>query len=381
MRLVIVGPAYPMRGGIAQSGALLYQALRKAGHDVHSLSFKRQYPAWLFPGKTQMDTGRDLIPISSHAILDSLNPLTWIQAVLWLKSIRPEALIFKYWMPFFSPCYAVVAGLAKWWMNLRIVTVCDNIIPHERRVGDIVLTKLGLRFADGYIVLSRSVRDELLSIRKQARYRQVPHPVYRIFPPSLKKKDARKCLSIREKSVILYFGLIRAYKGLRTLILALPEISKDRDVRCLICGEFYEGQAETLQLIHDLGLDDIVSVYDRFIPNEEVNVYFSAADLVVLPYVTATQSGVVQVAFHYDRPVLVTDVGGLPEQVVHGRTGYVVPPQSPDAISETVQRFFHRDMNEIPFESHIRAEKKQQSWEHMAEAVVEMIHPDKAAMT
>ena len=371
MRFVIVGTAFPMRGGIAQYVALLYQTLIQAGHYVHVLSFKRQYPELFFPGKTQEDEGKELISIQSTPLLDSINPLTWIKAFLWLKKVRPDALVFKYWMPFFAPCYAVLGGLAKWKLGIRLIYICDNIIPHEKKPGEVLLTKLGLRFVDGFIAQSASVRRDLLSMRPDALYMDIPHPVYTIFPEAISKTDARRKLRISEKSVILYFGFIRAYKGLKYLIQAMPGILEKINVRCVICGEFYEGRDETFSLIHELGLDSHVTVEDRFTPNEMVNQFFCAADLVVLPYVTATQSGVVQVAYHYNRPVVVTRVGGLPEVVLEGKTGYVIPPENPAALQDAVLRYY-KDEKTTDFEAHIEKEKQKYSWERMGEAVARL---------
>lgn len=368
MRFVIIGTAFPMRGGIAQYVALLYQTLIKAGHDVRVLSFKRQYPALFFPGKTQVDQGQELIPVESTPLLDSIHPVSWIRAFFWLKKVKPHALVFKYWMPFFAPCYAVVGGLAKWLLRVRLIYICDNIVPHEKKLADMILSKLGLRFVDGFVAQSRSVHETLLSIRPDARTIDIPHPVYTIFSPAISKTEARKALGIEEEKVILYFGFIRAYKGVPYLIRAMTEILRSNKVRCLICGEFYEGREEARQMIHDLRLESSITVYDQFISNESVHLYFCAADIVVLPYVTATQSGVVQVAYNYDRPVVVTRVGGLPEVVVDGKTGYIVPPEDHKAIAEAVNQFY-QDRRTVPFMKNIQSEKQKYSWERMREAV------------
>jgi glycosyltransferase involved in cell wall biosynthesis len=368
MRIALVGTAYPLRGGIAHYMALLFQTLRSRGHEVCVLSFKRQYPAFLFPGKTQKDLGQELIPIASTPILDSINPITWVKAFFWLGRVRPDMLLFKYWMPFFAPCYATLAFLAKLFLGIRVVYLCDNVVPHEKNLLDEALNRLGLGFVDGFIVQSRQVQRDLLSYKPNANYRFAPHPLYTLFPVPIPKKEARKRLNIRQKHVLLYFGYIRKYKGLRYLIEAMPDVVRELSVHLLVCGEFYEEREEILSRVLDLGLESHVTILDRFIPNEEVGTYFCACDLVVLPYVSATQSGIVQVAYHYDKPVVVTRVGGLPEVVLDEKTGFVVEPQNNEAISRAILRFY-KEKREKDFTANIAQEKQKYSWDRMAEAV------------
>ena len=371
VRIVLVGTAYPMRGGIAHYIALLYRTLRRRGHRVSVLSFKRQYPSLLFPGKTQRDEGAEMIPVESHPLLDTVNPVSWIHGFLWLKRARPDAVLFKYWMPFFAPCYASLAFALKTLLRIPVLFLCDNVIPHEKKPMDLWLTRLALRFPDAFIVQSRTVLSELRSFRPGARSRLVPHPVYEIFPKPVARAEARRRLGIRDGRVILFFGYIRAYKGLRTLLEALPEIIKRLQVRLVVCGEFYEGRAETHALIERLGVRGSVTLNDRFIPNDEVADYFCASDLVVLPYVSATQSGIAQIAYFYDRPVVATTVGGLPEMVRDGRTGYLVPPENPGALAGAVLKFYGENRAAF-FEKNISVEKKKYSWDRMAETVEDL---------
>ncbi len=371
MRIVLIGPAYPLRGGIAHYVAALYSHLSQRGHQVRVLSFRRQYPSIFFPGKTQKDEGEELIPVSSTPLLDSINPFSWLRAFFWLRRLRPEVILFKYWMPFFAPCYAAISWPARKFLGVRVIYICDNIVPHEKKPGDSFLTWLGLRFVDAFIVQSASVREDLMRLKPGAEFRETPHPVYDIFPPALPKSEARGLLGIEGKEVILYFGYIRAYKGLPCLIKAMPYIWQERRVRLLVCGEFYEGREEALALIRDLDREGLISLYDDFIPNQDVTLYFSAADLVVLPYRTATQSGIVQIAYHYEKPVVVTAVGGLPETVPHGKTGYVVEPDNPREVARAVLSFF-RSKKRDGFTANIRREKKKYSWERMCETVEEL---------
>lgn len=368
MRVVLVGTAYPMRGGIAHYVALLFQKMKEKGHDISVLSFYQQYPKFLFPGKTQMDEGEELFPVDSHALLDSINPFSWIKAFFWIKQYRPDCLVFKYWMPFFAPCYATLIFLSKRFLKIPSIYICDNITPHEQHVLNRVLSWLGLLFVDGYIVQSKAVEEDLLVKKKHPQYSFVPHPIYEIFPRAISKESAKAKLGIQEKEVLLYFGFIRKYKGLKYIIQAMPEILKKRDVHLIICGEFYEGRDETFQLIRENNLSDKITVADDFIPNEEVHYYFCASDLVVLPYISATQSGIVQMAYYYDRPVLATDVGGLPEVVLHDKTGFIVPPENQEAITESVLKYYDQEL-ENNFIKNIKEEKKKYSWDRMTEAI------------
>jgi glycosyltransferase involved in cell wall biosynthesis len=370
MRVILVGSAYPLRGGIAHYTALLCRTLERRGHVVNVLSFRRQYPSFLFPGRTQKDEGHEMIRVPSRPMLDSINPLTWIQAIFWMKSLKPDVVVFKYWMPFFAPCYAVLAFGARRFLKIPVVFLCDNIVPHEPTRLDARLTRLAVASPDAFIVQSASVREDLLRFRPGARFREVPHPVYDIFSPALPKTEARSRLGLEESRILLFFGYIRAYKGLRTLIEAMPEILRDERVHLVVCGEFYEGRQETVDLIHRLGLQHRISLFDEFIPNEKVADFFCAADVVVLPYVSATQSGIVQIAYNYDRPVIATAVGGLPEVVLDGKTGYLVPPQDPAALARAVLRFYAAAPDR--FKTAIRTEKRKYSWDRMAGAVEEL---------
>lgn len=372
MRIVLVGPAYPLRGGIAHYIALLYRSLRKRGHRTRVLSFRKLYPPLLFPGKTQEDGGAELLPVESVPVLNSMNPLSWLRAVLWLKEEKPDLLVFKYWMPFFAPCYAALAGLSRMLFDVPSLYICDNVVPHERHAGDVFLTRLGLHFIDFFIVQSASVQLDLLRFRPEADHVLVPHPVYDLFPPPVPKAEARRRLNFSDRRIILYFGYIRDYKGLRFLIEAMPGVLEKMEVRLLVCGEFYEGREETLRLIDRLGLKSHITVMDRFIPNEDVGLYFCASDVVVLPYVSATQSGIVQIAFHYNRPVIVTDVGGLPEVVADGRCGFVVPGKNPGALAGAIVEYY-REKKEDAFARAIRLEKKKYSWDRMAGAIEQFL--------
>ena len=260
-----------------------------------------------------------------------------------------------------------MALLAKT-IGIRSIYLCDNIIPHEPKRIEPLLTRIGLKYIDAFIVQSQSVQNDLLKFRPEARFRLVPHPVYEIFPPALSKKEARKQLNITEDHVLAYFGFIRPYKGVRVLVEAMALIPEELKVRLLICGEFYEGREEILSRIEASSARSRITVYDQFIPNEDVPLYFSAAEVIVLPYLSATQSGIVQIAYHYEKPVIVTRVGGLPEVVPDGKAGFVVDPDDPKALAEAITAFY-RQKKETPFTQGVREEKKKYSWDRMTEAI------------
>lgn len=368
MRIVLVSTAYPLRGGPAQFVALLAGVLERRGHKVSILSFRRQYPRIFFPGKTQKDEGEDLLPVTSHPLLNTMNPISWIRALLWLKTQRPDLIVFNYWMPFFLPCYATLAYFSRSILRIESLLIAHNIIPHEKKPGDRLITRIGLPMLSAFIVMSEAVRRDLLRFIPDALHRRIPHPVYAYFSPPVSRPEARRTLGLKHRHVLLFFGYIRPYKGVTTLIRALKLVRDRIDTHLLICGEFYEGREETLHLISELGLSARISVIDQYIPNEEVGLYFSAADVVVLPYLTATQSGIVKLAYYYNRPVIITRVGGLPEAVPEGRCGYVVPPADPQALADAIVDFFsnHRGPD---FERHVRTEKTRYTWDRMAQGI------------
>lgn len=374
MRIVIVGTAYPLRGGIAHYNALLYRTLRARGHQVHVISFKRQYPALLFPGRTQQDTGEEAIPIHAEPLLDSIGPISWLRTALRIRQHAPDLVLFKYWMPFFAPCFAAVAFLSKLLCAARVVYICDNIVPHEGTPLDVPLTRLALAFVDYFVVMSHTVQEDLLRLVPHANFRHVPHPVYSIFGDPLPKEEARRRLGLGSGNLALFFGYVRAYKGLHVLLKAMPEVLRQTPVRLLVAGEFYDDKSTYLQLIEQLGISSAVTVVDEFIPNQDVKLYYSAADVVVLPYLSATQSGIVQIAYHFNKPVITTDVGGLPDEVVHGETGFVVPANDPKALANAIVTYF-AEKKEHSFAERIAQHKRRYSWDRLAEAIESFATP------
>jgi glycosyltransferase involved in cell wall biosynthesis len=367
MKIVIVGTAHPIRGAMAQLNAILGWHLSK-DHSIEIVSFKRQYPTILFPGKTQIDPSGPLFRLPTTPLVDSINPITWLKAARYIRSRRPDLVIFRYWLPFFAPCFGVISFLVRRRTATKVLFICDNVVPHEKRPGDSALTKFAFRFVDCFIVQSKSVELDLHRFVPNARYVIVPHPIYSVFGHPLPKTEARKQLRLSEEHVILFFGYVRRYKGLHLLLEAMPLILKQTPVRLLVVGEFYDNEETYRRKITDLGLGDRVTVYSHYIPNEEVGIHFSACDVVVLPYISATQSGIVQIAYNFDKPVIATGVGGLAEVVIDGVTGFIVPPSDPVKLSQAIVRYY-QEARESEFVENIRAEKDKYSWNHMVEAI------------
>ena len=373
MTIVYIGTAYPMRGGIAHFNALLARELARR-HTVHVLSFTRQYPGLLFPGKTQFVTDEEAAAaarVEAQPILDSIWPPSWWRTARHAARLQADLLLFKYWMPFFAPAFGTVIRQVKRRRPARAVFVCDNIVPHERTPLDLPLTRYALAPVDGFVVMSESVRDDLLRIRPEARWKLVRHPIYRLFGERVAKETARQALGLEPGPWLLFFGYVRPYKGLDLLLEALPLIRARHPVKLLVAGEFYEGEARYRRRVGELGLGDAVRFHADYIPEAKVRLYFSAADGVVLPYRSATQSGIVQVAYQLDAPVICTDVGGLAEVVPDGRTGFVVPPGDAPALAAAVVRFYDESWEER-LRAGVREEKRKYSWEPMVEAIEEL---------
>ncbi len=372
-RLVLIGPMHPYRGGIAHFLEKMYRDLHTRGHDVTAVTFTRQYPERLFPGKTQYETGVVADPVPAVRLLDTVNPLSWVRTARHVAALKPEAVVFKYWMPFFAPAFGTVARMLRR-HGIPSFVVVDNAIPHERRPGDLALSRYFLRGGAGLIVMSASVAADLGRLRVGAPVRQVAHPVYDIFGPAVPKAEARALLGLpAEAPVLLFFGFVRRYKGLHVLLEALPRIvERLPGMRLVVAGEFYDDEAPYRALIERHGLAPHVDVHADYIPDAAVASYFSAADLVVQPYVSATQSGVAQIAFQFEKPLVVTDVGGLAEVVPDGRAGLVVPPEDPAALARAVVRFFEENLAPVLAEG-VRAEKQKYSWDRLYEVLEDLI--------
>ena len=374
MRVVIIGPAYPLRGGLATYNERLARTFQEAGDTVRIITFSLQYPDFLFPGQTQLSTEPGPADLAIEVSLNSVNPLSWWGVGKRLKRERPDLVVFRFWLPFMGPARGTVARLARQNGHTRCVAITDNVIPHEKRPGDRPLTRYFLSACDGFVTMSRRVLTDLQQLgfgHRPALYR--PHPLYDNFGPAIPQATARQQLGLKtEEQYLLFFGFIRAYKGLDILLEALADARLlALPVKLIIAGEFYEDAAPYEALIQQYKLEDKIVRATDFIPNEKVGAYFCAADLVVQPYKNATQSGVSQIAYHFERPMLVTDVGGLAELIPDGEVGYVVAPTAA-AIADALVDYATHPEKQAHFEAGTRRMKQQFSWEVMVAALKEV---------
>ena len=361
LKIFIIGPAFPLRGGPAQFNENLCLELNKEGHDAQIISYKLQYPNFLFPGSSQFEkSGSAPLGIKIHTILNTINPFNWLMVARFIRKQKPDFILFRYWLPFFGPCLGTIGKLVK--SHTKVLALTDNIIPHEKRIGDHVFTKYFVKNCDGFIAMSKVVLNDLSIFTQNLNKAYSPHPMYENYGDAISIDLARKKLNLNpHDKIILFFGLIRHYKGLDILLeaLAAPEI-KNQGVKLLIAGEFYDDKNFYLQLIKKLKLQDHVIVHDKFIPNDEVRDYFCASNLVAQTYRNATNSGVTMVGYFYEKPMLVTNVGGLSEIVPNEVCGYVVENNCA-LISEKVVDFFTKD-REKEFVKNVKIEKKKYEW-------------------
>ena len=376
MKVVLLGSAHPYRGGLASYNERLAQQFITEGNETEILTFTLQYPGFFFPGKTQFTENKAPGGINITRILNSVNPLNWIKTGYRIRKINPEILLIKYWHPFMAPCLGTVARIAKKRSTgkTRVICIFDNVIPHENRIVDRFLSSYFIRSIDGAVVMSGSVLDDLKTFRVNIPVIFSPHPLYDNYGPVISKADAMGRLNLsQDYSYLLFFGFIRAYKGLDLLLEAFADNQlRNRKLKLIVAGEFYEDEAPYKQQIEKLGILDDVILYDRFINEDEVGAFFCAADLVVQPYKSATQSGVTQIAYHFDKPMLVTDVGGLSEIVPNGRCGYVVKTD-PKAITRAIVDYFDNHRNK-EFTAEVRKEKEKYTWNKMTSSITDVFH-------
>jgi glycosyltransferase involved in cell wall biosynthesis len=370
-KIVLIGPVYPFKGGISHYTSLMCSALRKK-YLVTMVSYKFQYPKILYK-KEQKDFQNDSFKVNdTNYWLHTANPLIWIKTAKQIKKENADLLIIQWWHPYFAPCYWTICKMLR--RTTKILFICHNVFPHERFPLDKSLTKCVLRQGDFYITHSKSDAEDLLSSRADAKYLQAVHPTYNVFRlQNLSKNEARALLSFDNNSpMLLFFGLIREYKGLKHLLKAMPEIqSTIPNVKLFIVGDFGDDKADYLRIINELNIEKFIEVIDGYVPDNEVEKYFAACDLVILPYESATQSGVVQIAYGFEKPVVVTNVGGLPDVVEDGKTGYVVEPLDPKAIAAAVSDFFAESKAQ-EFEINIKNEEQKYSWDRMVENIGEL---------
>ncbi|HXG67632.1 MAG TPA: glycosyltransferase family 4 protein [Blastocatellia bacterium] len=344
-RITIVGPAYPMRGGIAHHVYWLRQALAARGHEAQVISFRKLYPSLLFPGATEMDTSGRKLDAGATPLLTSLNPLTWKRAQREIRAFRPACVVFQWWQPFFAP---LAGTLARWLRKSGAVCVfeCHNVHPHEQTPLDNYLLRYAFRPADHFITHSQRDREELLALMPGSRVSVSPLPALAEFAgPNRGRRDGR---------TILFFGKVRKYKGLDVLLAALPKVLAQVDCRLLVVGEFYDSIDRYRRLIRDYGIEDNVRVEDRYVANEEVASLFERADVLALPYVSASQSGVAKIAVTNALPMIAADVGGLSEVVRDNETGLLFPPGDADALADCLISFFAKNLGPV-FAENMRA--------------------------
>ncbi len=370
MNITLIGTAYPLRGGIAHYNALLAQALGER-HRVQTITFSRQYPSFFFPGKTQEEAGPAGGAPPAPQLIDSVNPCNWVRVGNMIRKQAPDLLLFKYWLPFFGPCFGTIARRARANGRTKVICICDNVLPHERRPGDALLTRYAFRSVDGFIVQSDAVEQELNQFWKGAKYRKSPHPLYTIFGSPIDRQEARSRLGITAPRVLLFFGYVRRYKGLDVLLDALARLPTELGVQLVIAGEFYDPERAYRDQIHALKIEDRVILRSEYLPNDMVSRYFSAADAVVLPYRSATQSGIAQIAYQFGTPVIATDVGGLHEVVLDDHTGLIVPPENPSALAEAILRFY-RSGKEQAYRNNVQKERQKYTWDNLVRTIEEL---------
>jgi glycosyltransferase involved in cell wall biosynthesis len=342
---------HPYRGGIAHFTEMTVTGLAERGHDVRPVNFSRQYPELLFPGETQYEPDDDAPPSvqGGPRPLDSINPLSWFRTGFHLRDEAPDAVFFQYWMPFFAPAFGVVARGLRRHYGIPSFAVVHNALPHERHFGDALLSRFFLDACAGHVVMSDAVAADTRRLASpDAHIEHIDHPVYERFGDPVPREEARAALDLPEDApVLLFFGFVREYKGLHVLLEALPDVLEDLpELHLVVAGEPYDNPERYRRLIREHGLGDHAHWHDDYIPSGDVPTYFCAADLVVQPYVSATQSGVAQIATHFERPMVVTDVGGLAETIPNEEAGFVVSPEDPPALATAIVRFFREDWAE-----------------------------------
>jgi len=370
VKIAFLSPFYPYRGGIAQFSDSLYLELAK-NNDIKAYTFTRQYPGFLFPGKTQYvsesDTNRS---VNAEKVLDSANPITYYKTAKEILKFKPELVLISYWMPFFAPAFGKIAGLLEKG-GIKIIAILHNVIPHEKRTGDISLTKYFFKKCDGFVILNKASEKDLLDIKPNAKYIIHPHPLYDHYGNKMDKAEARKKLNIPiDRKVLLFFGFIRDYKGLDMLIEAMKELSDD--YLLIIAGEVYGSFNKYDAMIDKLSLRNKIKDEIRYIPESEIPVFFSASDVCVLPYKSATQSGIAGIAYHFELPVIVTKVGGLAEMVEENKTGLIVNEANPQNLSSVLKKYFSDELKE-KFIPHIIEYKSKHSWKAFADEVIYLL--------
>lgn len=372
-KVFIIGPGFPLRGGPAQFNENLCREFNRTGHDAQIISYSLQYPNFLFPGSSQYETsGKSPEDIVIHTKINTINPFNWFKTASFIKKQKPDFIIFRYWLPFFGPCLGTIGRLVKWNTKIKVLALTDNIIPHEKRFGDRMFTKYFVKSCHGFITMSKAVFNDISQFTSTDKKVYSPHPMYETYGKAVSKTEAREKLKLDPNDkILLFFGLIRKYKGLDILLEALAdERIKKLNLKLLVAGEFYEEKQPYLDLIEKHNLQNNVIFHSQFIPNEDVRYYFCASDLVTQTYRNATNSGVTMVGYYYEKPMLVTDVGGLSELVPHNKIGYTVPIDT-KKISDSILDYFE-NKREDSFVKNLKEEKPKYEWQTFINRVLEL---------
>ncbi len=370
-KVIIIGPAFPYRGGIANFNNSLAVEYQNQGADVQVYSFSLQYPSFLFPGKTQYEEGEGPDGIKIFPIINSVNPFNWIKIARRVRNENPDYVIIRYWLPFMAPCLGTIAKLIR--KTTKVFAITDNVIPHEQRVGDNLLTRYFVKSCDAFLTLSSSVLDDLSKFTDSQEKIFIPHPIYDSFGDIVDKNKAKQNLGLdKNGKYLLFFGFVRKYKGLDIMLDVMSDRRiKDLGVRLIVAGEFYDNKEEYISQIDVLGIQDSIILKSDFIPEEEVKDYFCASDMITQTYRTATQSGVTQIAYHFERPMLVTNVGGLAEIVPHNKVGYVCDINTKD-IADCIVEFYSEEKEE-EFIKNTKEEKLRFTWSELVKGVDNLI--------
>ncbi len=371
-KVIIIGPAHPLRGGLASFDERLARQFAQQGFDATIYTFSLQYPGFLFPGTTQFSSEPAPVDVKIKVCINSINPINWLKVGNELKNLQPDLIVVRYWLPFMGPCLGTILRLAKKNKHTQVVCIADNVIPHEKRFGDKPFTQYFVKPIDAFVTMSEKVLSDL-KLFSQKPAQQIVHPLYDNFGDALDKKVAKKQLGIDVNAkIILFFGFIRKYKGLDILLASMQLLNNQHptsNIQLLVAGEFYEDRKQYDEQIAQLGIASSLILRTDFIPDSEVRFYLSAADFVIQPYRNATQSGVTPLAYHFEKPMLVTNVGGLPDLVPDYKVGLIAEPNAQNIADKIVELY---SLGEDYFLPHLREEKKKYSWKILVDTILKL---------
>ena len=367
-KVIIIGPAHPLRGGLASFDERLARQFQFDGFDTTIFTYSLQYPNFLFPGTTQYSSEPKPTDITIKVCINSINPFNWIKIGLELKRLRPKIIVVRYWLPFMGPCLGTTLRIAKQNKYTKVICIADNVIPHEKRIGDTLFTKYFTESIDGFVTMSKKVLEDLKQFSNKPA-QQIQHPLYDNFGEIISKQEARKYLNLnQDDNIILFFGFIRKYKGLDILFESIKYLNLS-NIKLLVAGEFYEDRKQYDGLVEEYGIKDSLILRTDFIQDSEVKYYLCAADFVIQPYRNATQSGVTPLAYHFEKPMLVTNVGGLPDLVPDGKVGLIAEPNAV-SIAEKIKELY--TLGEAHFLPSLKEEKKKYSWKILTNKIVDL---------